>query len=212
MAPSMAPARCDREPAGRLGVANVPAPSRAADRPTLRCVDGRAQRAVSILVLGLVVGGCGDDADSGEDEELSDCALSMTLSGGLDASFELEQSWACGVPFGPSSGVWMVFLPPDGDIGQVYVIVDDVTASGTGTFPAGVGVLMRESENEWGTLRDDCTVEVREHSLVQEDDPADEYLMVGSGSCSAAALPTPATTGDPVDVSAFEFRFPARWN
>jgi hypothetical protein len=171
--------------------------------------DGRITRTAALLLAGALAG-CGDDVGAGEAEELPDCSLSMRLDGGHQASFAHGATWACAVPFGPDSSVWMVFLPGEGDVSSIDVMVDEVGRGQTGSFPAGVGVYMTD-DRAWGTKRDDCTVTVSEHVLLKEDAPADEYLMVGSGSCSAPALPAEGTTGDPIEVGEFEVRFPPRW-
>jgi hypothetical protein len=171
--------------------------------------DGRIARTAAI-VLAAALGGCGDDVGAAEGEELPDCSLSMRLEGGYQASLEHGATWACAVPFGPDASVWMVFLPGAGEVSSVDVMVAEVGRGQTGTYPAGVGIYL-DDDRAWGTTRDDCTVTVTEHVLQEEDAPADEYLMVGSGSCSAPALPAEGTTGEPIEVGEFEVRFPPRW-
>jgi hypothetical protein len=172
--------------------------------------DGRIARVAALLVAVAALGGCGDDGGGAEAEELPDCSLRMQLQGAHQASFEHGASWGCAVPFGPESGVWMVFLPGEGDVSSIDVMVDAVGPAQTGTFPAGVGVYTKD-DRSWGTKRDDCTLTVSENVLQEEDTPADEYLMVGSGSCAAPALPSEEGSGEPIEVGAFEVRFPPRW-
>jgi hypothetical protein len=173
----------------------------------------RSGRIVSVSWLVLAsaaLAGCGDDGGGAAGDDPPDCSLSVNLAGGYQASLQHRPTWACGVPFGPDSGVWMVFLPGEGEVSSIDVMVDDVVRGQTGAFPAGVGLYLKD-DRKWGTKTDECTVEVREHVLQQEDEPADEFLMVGSGSCSAPALPADGTAGEPIEVGAFEFRFPPRW-
>lgn len=163
----------------------------------------------SVLALAAAAG-CSDDSSEGTPDPASDCWISVALSGGYQASLAADDSFACGIPFGGDSGVWMIFLPAEGDIAQLQVVIDDVTEGETGTFPAGTTLMFRD-ERQWATAQGDCTVQVDEHSFQRVDDNTNEYLMVGSGSCSAPAEAIAPAAGDPITIGPFEFRFPPRW-
>jgi len=168
-----------------------------------------------LSVLALVAAGCGDDTDEGTPDPPPDCLVSVELSGGYQASLSPDDPYACGIPFGGDSGVWMYFLPLEGDLGVLDISIDDVTEGETGTFPADATITLRD-ERRWTTAPGDCTVQVDEHSFQKDDGNTKEYLMTGSGSCSAPAEAFDPATGDPatdepITIGPFEFRFPPRW-
>lgn len=167
-----------------------------------------------LSVLALAAVGCGDDAEETPDPP-SDCVVGVALSGGYQASLAPDDSYACAIPWGPDSGVLMVYLPVEGDLGSLEISIDDVTEGETGTFPADVSIILRD-ERRWTMAPGGCTVQVDEHSFQNEDEFTKGYLMTGSGSCSAPAEAfDPATgdpaTDDPITIGPFEFRFGPRW-
>jgi hypothetical protein len=171
------------------------------------------------VLLALAMGSgasCADDgadtSSGGEEESLPDCAIEIALAGGTEATFPMEHPWACGIPFGPDSGMMMVFIPDHDSVGQVVIDIQDVREGETGTFSASGGVISRDGDRSWSTPGFDCAVEIGEHVAVGEDETSLEYQVVGSGSCAAAADPVQGTTGDPISLGAFSFRFPAHWS
>ena len=152
-------------------------------------------------MLGVALAACGGGGGAAGD---GDCVIDGSTSGAV--TWSSASAPACLIPFGGDVGIWMVYRPLDEAVFSFEVTVDTIHAGETGTFAADVAVY-----SDATTMYDSptCSVTVSEHTLVAMHAPpdADEYLIVGDGTC-----PDPASgTGGSVTIAPFAFRFPARW-
>lgn len=152
--------------------------------------------------MGLALLLCACSGSGGSDET---CALDASTHGAL--TWETERMPACLIPFGPPSGIWMVYNPLDEVVSTFEVDVRDVTADMTGTFPATV-TLNLENGELWQTATP-CSIEITENEYRSEDQFSTEYQVVGTGHCTDAAM-KPGSS-DAIVVDDFAFRFPAHW-
>jgi hypothetical protein len=146
----------------------------------------------------VLAAGCTDgDSDAA-------CHLSTEASG--DASWDFSGEPACAIPFGPSVGMLMGFLPLEGDLKSLSVRVDLVHEGETGTFPATVTATTRD-DRMFATPKT-CMVTFTEHAATGESDQfAREFQVAGTGSCADAAV----AGSSRVVIAPFSYRFPARW-
>lgn len=159
----------------------------------------------SVSLVCLIACGSPDPVDDTDVEPLSDCAVGVAFSGGYTGAVDAEDSVACLNAFAGDTGVWMTFVPIEGDVASFEIDVADVTAGGTGAFPATASLRL-DDDRRWAAA--DCGVEVDEHSYVDERDGVDAYLFVGTGSCAAPAV----SEGDgEVEIAPFTFRFVSHW-
>lgn len=166
---------------------------------------------LTVALSSLLTPGCGgdDDTSGGDTAAAPSCAARVAFTGGFQGGIE----WAdigCGVPFGPDTGVEMVFLPGDGTIAQFVVSVAGVHPAETGTFEAGCGLVLSD-DRRWSTATTGCSITIDANEVEKHDGTTDRYAVHGTGSCSAPAEAAAGTTAADVTVGPFEVQFPAVW-
>lgn len=161
-------------------------------------------RALPLLLLAA----CGRDPVDDDDTDVEpppDCLVDVAFTGDFAGAIAGDDAVACVDAFAGEADVWMSFYPTDGDVGLFEVEVADVTAGGTGTFPAAARLRLRD-DRSW--TAGSCTAVVDEHTYQDTADGVDAYLFVGTGSCAAPAVDA---DGGEVEVGPFAFRFVSHW-
>lgn len=136
----------------------------------------------------------------------SECELGIGISGAV--TWSTPSTPACGIPFGPQTGIFMGYLFLDGAIQSVQIDVADVTEGETGTFPAAM-TLTHVDGRTWTT--EACRVVIQSHVPDPEfdDDFSRAYRVHAMGSCTDPAADEAGL--ETVIVDPFALRFPARW-
>jgi hypothetical protein len=136
----------------------------------------------------------------------SACELGIAITGAL--TWSTPSTPACGIPFGPQTGIFMGYLFLDGAIEAVQIEVGEVTEGATGTFPASL-TLTHADGRAWTS--EACMVTIATHVAEPEldDEFSRAYRVQGTGTCTQPATDEAGT--ESVDVAPFQLRFPARW-
>jgi hypothetical protein len=168
------------------------------------------QRAASFVILSLLLLGCGDDEPAPEPRP--NCAIGVTLTGDVEATFSTRDEAGCGTQHSFDSGLDVAFIPAR-DISGIDLRIDEVTESETGgPFPTRV-IVTTESVRRYGTTPTGCAVELTEHDLERTEDSEigeqRHYRVAGTGSCSEPAVPTDMM--GQVSLSDFTFFFSVTW-
>ncbi len=161
------------------------------------------------LACAVAIAGCGGDDNDGEQATGEDCALTVTLSGAVEVttSGKAPCDASGSYPPGPRTVVTFIGLP--GDQGeQMKFALHEVSEGTTGMVQADVGVVRQSSQQAWQTPGGACTIDVAEHTVVDDNYPdVREYRVGGTGSCNLGASGPSGT----VDISEFSMRGMVFW-
>jgi hypothetical protein len=163
------------------------------------------------VALGLLLVACGGDGDGGGDGSKPICSIGVTLSGDVDARFDVDDDMSCLISHSFDSGIELSYIPAQ-EVSNIELDIAEITEGETGAnFPATVVVHL-----DVGTRYSvgACTAEITEHRPDGTETTSigelRNYVVVGTASCTEPALPPPPATGT-IEVGALSFRIPATW-